>query len=264
MANLISEAVGGAALLLRGGRILTQRPRLFWLGAIPPFIMSLVFGAVLVVLVAQLPAIVDAITPFADRWAEVARTAINVLAGAGVLGVTLLVMIISFSTLTMALGAPIYDKISEAVDAELSGALPSTEESWTSSVPRSLRQSVLLILTSLLAALPLFLAQFIPVVGQTVVPVMSACFGGWMLCFELIGPSFERRGQPRLAQRRTAMQRRRWRVLGFAVPCFLLLAIPFLAVVIFPVATAGGVLLTRDLLAERTPPEHPAPSGPPS
>ena len=93
---------------------------------------------------------------------------------------------------------------------------------------------------------------------------MSACFGGWMLCFELIGPSFERRGQPRLAQRRTAMQRRRWRVLGFAVPCFLLLAIPFLAVVIFPVATAGGVLLTRDLLAERTPPEHPAPSGPPS
>jgi CysZ protein len=49
------------------------------------------------------------------------------------------------------------------------------------------------------------------------------------------------------------------------VPCFLLLAIPFLAVVIFPVATAGGVLLTRDLLAERTPPpvppERPGPAG---
>jgi CysZ protein len=45
------------------------------------------------------------------------------------------------------------------------------------------------------------------------------------------------------------MQRRRWRVLGFSVPCFLLLAIPFVAVVVFPVATAGGVFLTRELLA---------------
>ncbi|HYI58000.1 MAG TPA: EI24 domain-containing protein [Microlunatus sp.] len=265
MANLISEAVGGAALLLRGGRILAQRPKLFWLGAIPPFIMSVVFAALLVLLISQLPSIVDAITPFADGWAAAARTAVELLAGAGVLGATLLVMIISFSTLTMALGAPIYDKISEAVDAELSGQLPSVQESWTSSVPRSLRQSVILIVISVAAALPLFAAQFVPVVGQTAVPVISACFGGWMLCFELIGPSFERRGQPRLAQRRTAMRRRRWRTLGFSVPCFLLLAIPFLAVVIFPVATAGGVLLTRDLLAERTPPpvppERPGPAG---
>ena len=103
MANLISEAVGGAALLLRGGRILAQRPRLFLLGAIPPLIMSVVFAALLVLLITQLPTIVDAITPFADGWAEAVRTVVDVLAGVGVLGVTLLVMIISFSTLTMAL-----------------------------------------------------------------------------------------------------------------------------------------------------------------
>lgn len=248
MVNVITEAVGGAALLLRGGRLLAQRPRLFLLGAVPPLIMSVIFAVLLVTLISQLGTITTAITPFADGWAEAVRTTTRVLAGAGVLGVTLLVMIISFSTLTMALGAPIYDKISEAVDAELSGGLPETGESWTSSVPRALKQSVILISISLVAALPLFVAQFIPIAGQTVVPVISACFGGWMLCFELIGPSFERRGQPRLAQRRAAMQRRRWRTLGFAVPCFLLLAIPFLAVVIFPVATAGGVLLTRELL----------------
>lgn len=249
MANLITEAIGGAALLLRGAGFLTRRPKLFWLGAVPPLIMSVVFAVLLVLLVTRLGAISDAITPFADGWGQAARTTIQVLAGAGVLGATLLVMIISFSTLTMALGAPIYDKISEAVDREISGDLPETGEGWTSSVPRALQQSVILIAISVAAALPLFLAQFIPVVGQTVIPVVSACFGGWMLCFELIGPSFERRGQPRLAQRRAAMQRRRWRALGFSVPCFLLLAIPFLAVVVFPVATAGGVFLTRELLS---------------
>jgi CysZ protein len=253
MANLIAEAVRGATLLPKGARFLTQRPRLFLLGAVPPLIMSVVFAGLLVVLITQLGAISDAITPFADGWAKAARTAVQVLAAAGVLGGALLVMIISFSTLTMALGAPIYDKISEAVDAELAGDLPQVGESWVSSVPRSLKQSVILIAISIAAALPLFAAQFIPVVGQTVVPVLSACFGGWMLCFELIGPSFERRGFPRLAQRRAAMQRRRWRTLGFSVPCFLLLAIPFLAVVIFPVATAGGVFLTRELLAAQSP-----------
>jgi CysZ protein len=249
VASLITEGVGGAALLLKGLRFLAQRPRLFWLGAVPPFIMSVIFAALLVLLVTELSVIADAITPFADGWADAARTAVQVLAGAGVLGVTLLVMIISFSTLTMAFGAPIYDKISEAVDAELSGGLPDHDESWRSSLPRALRQSVGLIAISVAAALPLFLAQFIPVVGQTVIPVVAACFGGWMLCFELVGPSFERRGIPRLAERRAAMQRRRWRVLGFSVPCFLLLAIPFVAVVVFPVATAGGVFLTRELLA---------------
>jgi CysZ protein len=255
VANLVSEAVGGAAVLGKGLSFLARRPRLFWLGAVPPFIMSVAFTGLLVLLAVNLSAISEAITPFADGWSAGLRSATQVLAGASVLGVTLLVMIISFSTLTMALGAPVYDKISEAVDAELSGGLPETEESWTSSVPRALKQSVILIAISLAAALPLFAAQFLPVVGQSVVPVVSACFGGWMICFELVGPSFERRGYRTLRQRRAAMQRRRWRALGFSVPCFLLLAIPFLAVVVFPVATAGGVFLTRDLLsvdAQRT------------
>lgn len=246
---MITEAVGGASLLVRGLRFLAQRPRLFWLGAVPPLIMSVVFAVLLVLLVTRLAEIGDAITPFADGWSAAAGSLVQVLAALGVLGATLLVMIISFSTLTMALGAPVYDKISEAVDTELSGPLPDQGESWRSSLPRALRQSVGLIAISVAAALPLFAAQFIPVVGQTVIPVVSACFGGWMLCFELIGPSFERRGFPTLAQRRAAMQRRRWRVLGFSVPCFLLLAIPFVAVVVFPVATAGGVFLTRELLA---------------
>ena len=248
MANVFTEAASGATLLIRGARLLVQRPKLFLLGAVPPLVMSVLFAIALVALVTQLGTITTAITGFAAGWAEAVRTTFRVLAGAGVLGATLLVMVISFSTLTMALGAPIYDKISEAVDAEVSGGLPETGESWASSVPRALKQSVILIGISLAAALPLFLAQFIPLAGQTVVPVISACFGGWMLCFELIGPSFERRGQSTLKERRAAMQRRRWLALGFSVPCFLLLAIPFLAVVVFPVATAGGVLLTRELL----------------
>jgi CysZ protein len=103
-----------------------------------------------------------------------------------------------------------------------------------------------------LVAPALFVAGFVPAIGQTVVPVISAMFGGWMLGVELIGSAFERRGLLRLADRRAAMRTRRLRVLGFAIPTFLLLAIPFAGVVVFPVATAGGTLLARQLLGEPT------------
>jgi CysZ protein len=98
----------------------------------------------------------------------------------------------------------------------------------------------------------LFATGFVPVVGQTVVPVISAIFGGWMLAIELVGSAFERRGMLRLADRRAAMRSGGLRVLGFAVPTFVLLAIPLAGAVVFPVATAGGTLLARQLLSEPT------------
>jgi CysZ protein len=123
---------------------------------------------------------------------------------------------------------------------------------------RAVRQSLALVAISVLGGLLLLLAGFVPVLGQTLVPVVSAVFGGWMLCTELVGSAFERRGQLRLSQRRAAMRRRRARVLGFAVPTFLLLAVPFAAVVVFPVAMAAGTILARDLLASPAPRTGPA------
>jgi CysZ protein len=153
--------------------------------------------------------------------------------------------------LTLALGSPLYDKLSESVEREF-GEVPELEENVARGLLRALRQAVTLIGVSILGALVLFATGFVPVLGQTLVPVLSAMFGGWMLAIELVGAPFERRGMLRLAERRAAMRARRLRVLGFAVPTFLLLAIPFAGVVVFPVATAGGTLLARQLLGEPT------------
>ena len=106
-----------------------------------------------------------------------------------------------------------------------------------------------MIAASAVGALPLFLAGFIPVVGQSVVPVVAAMFGGWLLAIELLGGPFERRGRLTIRERRSAMRTRRWHVWGFAAPTFALLAVPFLAIVVFPAAAAGGTLLARELLA---------------
>lgn len=251
MAGAVREFLTGAALLPRGLTLIRRRPRLFWLGAIPPAITSVILIAVLVAVTIQLEPIVGWLTPFANGWSPGAATTIRILVGVALEAGLVLVMVIAFTTLTLAIGSPIYDLLSEFVEREF-GPVPVLDEPLATGAARSARQSAALILTSAAVTLPLFAVGFIPVVGQTVVPVVSAAFGGWMLGIELIGSVFERRGRLTLAERRAAMRQRRARVLGLAVPTFLLLAIPIVGALVFPVAVAAGTLLARQLLDEPT------------
>jgi CysZ protein len=251
MRAAIAELIMGAGLLARGMSLIARRPRLFLLGAIPPVITSVIFTGLLIALITQLDPAVDWLTPFADGWVRGAVTTVRVLVGGALLAGAVLLMVISFTTLTLALGSPLYDKLSESVEREF-GDVPELDESVARGIFRALRQALGLIAIAAVAALLLFATGFIPVIGQTVVPVISASFGGWMLAIELVGSTFERRGLLRVADRRAAMRTRRLRVLGFAVPTFLLLAIPFAGAVVFPIATAGGTLLARQLIGEPT------------
>jgi CysZ protein len=249
--SAVGELLAGAGLLTRGMGLIVRRPRMFLLGAIPPAITSVIFTGLLIALITQLDPAVDWLTPFADGWARGLATTIHVIVGTTLVAGAVLLMVISFTVLTLALGSPLYDKLSESVEREF-GDVAELKENVARGLFRALRQAVTLIAVSILGALVLFATGFVPVVGQTFVPVLSAMFGGWMLGIELVGPPFERRGMLRLADRRTAMRTRRLRVLGFVVPTFLLLAVPFAGVVVFPVATAGGTLLARQLLGEAT------------
>jgi CysZ protein len=241
----------GAGLLSKGLSMIARRPRLFLLGAIPPAITSVIFTGLLIGLITQIDPLAEWLTPFADGWERGLATTLRVLVGTAVVAAAVLLMVISFTTLTLALGSPLYDKLSESVEQEF-GEVPELNESVARGIFRALRQALTLIGISVLGALLIFVTGFIPVIGQTIVPVISAAFGGWMLGIELVGSAFERRGLLRLAERRAGMRTQRLRVLGFAVPTFLLLAIPFAGVVVFPIATAGGTLLARQLLGEPT------------
>src|SRR5215216_6034859 len=182
----------GAGLLARGLSLIARRPRLFLLGAIPPAITSVIFTGLLIALITQLDPAVEWLTPFADGWARGAATTIRVLVGGALVAGAVLVMVISFTTLTLALGSPLYDKLSESIEQEF-GDVPELNESVARGIFRALRQALTLIGISVLGAVLIFGTGFIPVIGQTIVPVISAVFGGWMLGIELVGPAFERR-----------------------------------------------------------------------
>ncbi|WP_017594746.1 EI24 domain-containing protein [Nocardiopsis potens] len=262
MISTVRDLFSGAAILLRGAGIVLRRPKLFFLGAIPPLFTSLLFVAALVALLANIDDLSAWITPFADGWDEGWRATMRVTAGVVLVAGTVLLMVVGFTGLTLALGAPLYDLIAEAVEDELGDAPPESEEPLISSMARSIRQSLVIVAITALVSLPLLLAGFIPVVGQTVIPVVSALFGGWMLGMELVGTAFDRRGLIRLGDRRRAMAGHKALSLGFAVPCYLLLAVPFVAVLVFPAATAGGTILTRRLVPASRPSGPAAPPHP--
>jgi CysZ protein len=249
--GLGSELLAGVGLLGRGLGLIIRRPRLFLLGALPPLITSVIFVVLLVIMIRELDPLLQVLTPFADRWTTGTATLIRTLIGVALVAGAILIMVLVFTTLTLAIGSPLYDKLSESVEREF-GPVPELDEPLSRGVVRAVRQTCALIAVSVLGAAVLFGLGFIPVVGQTVVPVVSAMFGGWMLAVELVGSTLERRGLVRIADRLRAMRAYRARVLGFAVPAFLLLAIPFVGVVVFPVATAGGTLLARQLLGAPT------------
>lgn len=247
MASAPSELLSGLALIGRAAALLVRRPRLFWLGAVPPAITSVLFLGLLVLLVTQLDTVTAALTPFADGWAPGSAVSLRVLVGVLLVAGSVLLMVLVFSTLTLALGSPVYDAISESVDRAFPDAPPERHEPLGVGVRRAVRQTAALIAVSALGAVVFLLVGLVPLVGQVAATVGGAVFGGWMLVTELVGSALERRGVLTLRGRRAALRNGRYRALGLGVPCFLLLSIPFAAVVVFPVATAAGTLLAREL-----------------
>jgi len=248
VANPVREFFGGVGVLARGFALLLRKPRLFLLGALPALITSLVFLGLLVLLVVNLVDLAAWATPFSDDWDPVWQGLVRGALSVGILAGTILLMVVTFTTVTLTLGAPVYDKITELVEEELGNAPEDPDEPLMASMWRAVRQSLAIVAVSVLVSVLVLVIGFVPLAGQVLGPVLAALLGGWLLAIELLASAFDRRRLTTIRDRRQHMAKRRMRVLGFAVPTYLLLAIPFVAVVVFPAATAAGAILTRDLV----------------
>jgi CysZ protein len=261
VATFFREIFGGVGALARGFVLLLRKPRLFLLGAVPPFITSLLFLALFVTLVLNVEDLAAWATPFSEDWDPVWRGLVRgALAVAMVVG-SVLVMVVTFTTITLTLGSPIYDKIGELVEKELGRAPEPYEEPLAASIARAVRQGLVIVFASLLVTVVVFAIGFVPLAGQVVGAVLAAVLGGWLLGIELVGGAFDRRAMLRLRDRQRFLRTHRLRTLGFSVPTYFLLAIPFVAVVVFPAAAAGGTILARHLF-DANPALMPAPRGP--
>lgn len=250
MNDAVREFMAGARMFTAGFGIMRRNPRLWLLGTVPALIAAILMTGVFVLAFYWVGDLVAWATPFADDWSDDGRQNLRIALSVVLMIAVLAVGVITFTAVTLLIGGPFYEYIAEKVEDQLGGKVAGYHASWLRMFVRGLRDSILLVAVSVLCTLPLFCLGFIPVIGQTVIPVLAVSVGGWILALELVGVPFHRRGL-RLGDRHRRLKTRRALTLGFGMPAYLVCAVPLAAIVVMPAAVAGGTLLARAVLASQ-------------
>lgn len=253
---MTTEFARGAGFLGQGVRACVRTPRLLALGLVPVVLTAVLFLAALVALLFFLGDLAGAATWFAADWPETVRTLTRVLAAVAILGLAFLVGVVSFTAVALAIGDPVYERISQRVEQWCGGLSDEAEVGFWRAFGYGLADSARLLAVAAVVGVVLFFAGFLPGVGQTVVPVLGLAAGGWFVALELVGIPFSRRGL-RLRDRWRALRGHWPTALGFGTAVFACFLVPGGAVLVMPAAVVGGTLLARrvlDLPASPTPP----------
>lgn len=233
----------GASYLGKGFGLWRTRPGLMLLGMVPALLVLLVVGAALVALVASVGDLVSWLTPFADDWADVARTPLRIgLALLVVVGAVLLASA-TFTGLTLAVGDPFYERIWRETELMLGGDVPEHGPGFW----RSVRDGLVLMAYGVLMAVVLIVIGFLPVIGAIAGAVLGFVVAGRVLAGELVSRPLEARGMDRRA-RQELLRDHRPLLLGLGLTTQAFFLIPFGAVVVMPAAVAGATMLAREVL----------------
>ena len=231
----------------QGFGILVRRPRLLLIGMLPAVLTTIVLLAGMIALIANIDHLAALVTPFANGWPSGGRQFARLAAGVALVGAAVLLGLVGFTAVTLTVGGPFYEHIAERIEGDLGASQGYVDLSWWQQLLSGIRDGIVLLLRSLIFTTPLFFAGFLPVVGQSVVPVLVVLVTAWFMALEVVAVPFYRRGIG--LRNRTAMLRhRRALAVGLGLPAALLCMIPLLAIVVMPAAFAGGVLVAQDVL----------------
>ncbi|MEV0647618.1 EI24 domain-containing protein [Phytomonospora sp. NPDC050363] len=244
-----AQFANGFRLAARGLGMWARRPKLMLLGAIPALITLILFVVGWVFLLANIGDLSTWATGWAGDWSEGWKTTMEVIAGLAIVGVGALLTFLTYTAVTMIVGDPFYESISGEVEKLCGGVNGEVEIKFWAGIGRSVVEAVRLLMRTLVVALFLFVAGFIPFVGQTVIPVIGALVAGWFFTVSIVAVPFTRRGVDYTGRRKRLAQNRPLAV-GFGTAYVLLFLIPGGAVLATPAAVAGGTLLAREIFGE--------------
>ncbi|ANB06227.1 hypothetical protein SAM40697_2267 [Streptomyces ambofaciens] len=243
----------GFGHLLKGQRWVARHGRSYGFGLLPGLITLVLYAAALVGLALWGSDFVAWATPFADDWSSPWPGLFRGFLTAVLFALALLLAVLTFTAVTLLVGQPFYESLSERVDRDVSpdgtapeSNLPLLRELWISG-----RDSLRILVRAAGWGVLLFALGFIPIVGQTVVPVIGFFVTGFFLTEELASVALQRRGVE-LRDRLALLRSRKRLVWGFGTPLGVAFLVPFVAVFLMPGAVAGATLLARELLGEET------------
>ncbi|MFF3544603.1 EI24 domain-containing protein [Streptomyces platensis] len=250
------DLVAGMRYLGKGQRWVAQHGRWWGFGLIPALIALVLYAAVLTVLAIWAGDIAAWATPFADSWGSPWQGLLRGVFVALLFAGGLMLAVLTFTAVTLLIGDPFYESLSEKVEESEGHCPPSPDRPLWQEIWIALRDSVHVLLRAAGFGILLFVLGFVPFIGQTVIPAIGFCVSGFFLAVELTSVAMQRRDIP-VRERLRLLRGRKALAVGFGTPIVLLFLIPFVAVVLMPGAVAGATLLVRDLV-----PGPDEPSGP--
>jgi CysZ protein len=243
----------GFRYLLKGQHWVARHGRQYGFGLLPGLITLVLYAAALVALALWGEDAVTWATPFADDWSSPWQGMFRGFLTAVLFALCLLLAVLTFTAVTLLIGQPFYENLSERVDRDVSpdgtapeSGLPLWRELWISA-----RDSLRIVVRAVLWGILLFALGFLPFLGQTVVPVIGFFVTGFFLTEELTGVALQRR-RVELRDRLALLRARKMLVWGFGTPLAVAFLVPFVAVFLMPGAVAGATLMARELLGEET------------
>jgi len=152
-----------------------------------------------------------------------------------------------FTLVANLIGAPFNGLLAERVEAHLTGESPTEDPGWLSmlrSTPRLLGSEIAKLLYLAVWLVPLLLLQLVPLLN-VVAPFLLFLFGAWMFALEYLDYPMGNHGALFREVRAAARERRR-SALGFGIVVAALATVPFVNLVLMPVAVAGATALYVD------------------
>ena len=229
----------GFHYFIYGWRLMLQR-RLMPFVLIPVAINAVLMIALLWFFISHIAGWADWIVSFMPSWLDWLTMILVPLA---VLSLIML-FYFTFTTITNFIAAPFNALLAEKVELQLTGEQLNnmTMAEMLKDVPRMLKREWQKMAYSIPRFIALFLLSFVPVVGQTVVPVLTFVFGAWLLAIQYCDYPFDNH-KISFKRMRNALGQRK--ILNFTFGTFVSIftALPFVNLVVMPVAVCGATAM---------------------
>lgn len=244
-----SQVKAGFHYFIYGGQLLLQRSLMPFV-MLPVIINTLVMIGLIWLFFSNIGSWFEVILP---TWLEWLRFILIPL----IFLMMLVIFYFAFTTLANFIAAPFNALLAEKVEQQLTGEnlTEMTMAEMMKDVPRMFKREWKKMWYSIPRLIALFLLSFIPVLGQSVVPVLTFMFGAWLLAIQYCDYPFDNH-KISFMQMRNALIQHRTMNFTFGALVSLFTMVPFLNLVAMPVAVCGASAMWvkeyRDFFLGRT------------
>ena len=219
---------------------LIQQKGLRRFAVMPVLLNILLLGGLFIAFVFQIKDVVSHLMNYMPSWLSWLGGILPIL----IIGMILVLYYFIFATLSGFIAAPFNGLLAEKVEKMMTGEEISNDSLWAfiKDTPRMLAREWQKLIYSLPKIIALFLLSFVPLIRQTVIPLIAFLFSAWMMAIQYCDYPFDNHKIPfDVMKNELAIKRNVTVTFGGLVS--LCTFVPVVNLVIIPVAVCGATAM---------------------